>query len=107
MTSEQTNVTSGSVLSELNNQREENDVDRRHRMKSVDELSGQIALVADIENTCRYPDVAGKWQTTRRELMSNPRIRVGAFCADNCMCWTRNACFYRASCLSRNKITAM
>jgi len=48
-------------------------------MKSADELSEQIALVADIENTCRYPDVAGKWQTTRRELMSNPRIRCASW----------------------------
>jgi len=105
MTSEQTNVTSGSVLSELNNQREENDVDRRHRMKSVDELSEQIALVADIENTCRYLDVAGKWQTTRRELMSNPRIRC-ASSVPTTACAERD-CFYRASCLPYNKITVM
>lgn len=50
-----------------------NDVDRRRRMESADELNEQIALVADIEDIRRYSD-AGKWATTRRTSFS-PRTR--------------------------------
>lgn len=45
-------------------------------VEPADELNEQIALVADIEGTRRYSDVAGKWETTRR-TSSNPRIRRG------------------------------
>lgn len=106
MTSEQANVTPGSVPNELNNQRQGNDVDRR--MESA-ELNEQIALVADIEITRHYPDVAGKWETTRT-TSSNPRIRGGTGCFAPTTTRVERDCFsfaLRKLSLPRNKITAM
>lgn len=45
-------------------------------MDSADELNEQIALVADIENTRCYPDVAGKWKVGELRLTQEEAFRA-------------------------------